>query len=148
MSATKLFTIGFTKKSAEKFFRLLNAAGIKRVIDIRHNNTSQLAGFAKKEDLCFFLNRLGPIDYLHLLELSPTQDIIDELKKRKGNWETYKKKFLALLSERRVGETISKSLLDGACLLCAEESPEKCHRRLVAEYFQEKWPDIEIVHIQ
>ena len=143
----KLFTIGFTKKSAEKFFTLLSDAGVKRDIDISLNNTSQLAGFAKKDDLCFFLNRVGHIDYVYVSELAPTQDIIDAFKKHKERWETYEKKFKMLLLERRVEEMISRSLLDGGCLLCSEESTAKCHRRLVAEYFRDRWSDIEIVHL-
>jgi uncharacterized protein (DUF488 family) len=143
----KLFTIGFTKKPAEKFFGMLNEAGVKRVVDIRLNNTSQLAGFAKKEDLVYFLKKIGDIDYTHRPELAPTQDIMDAFKKKKGSWEIYEKKFLALLTQRAVEDTIPKKLLDGACLLCSEEKPQKCHRRLVAEYFREKWPEIEIVHL-
>jgi len=143
----KLFTIGFTKKTAEKFFGMLNDAGVKRVVDIRLNNTSQLAGFAKKEDLVYFLKTIGDIDYTHSPELAPTQDIMDAFKKNKGSWEIYAKKFRALLAQRAVEDTIPKKLLDGACLLCSEEKPQKCHRRLVAEYFREKWPEIEIVHL-
>jgi len=143
----KLFTIGFTKKTAENFFGMLNDAGVKRVIDIRLNNTSQLAGFAKKEDLVYFLKTIGDIDYTHRPELAPTQDIMDAFKKNKGSWEIYAKKFRTLLAQRAVEDTIPKNLLDGACLLCSEEKPQKCHRRLVAEYFREKWPEIEIVHL-
>jgi uncharacterized protein (DUF488 family) len=117
------------------------------VVDIRLNNTSQLAGFAKKEDLVYFLKTIGDIDYAHRPELAPTQDIMDAFKKNKGSWEIYAKKFLALLDQRAVEETIPKKLLDGACLLCSEEKPQKCHRRLVAEYFRGKWPEIEIVHL-
>jgi uncharacterized protein (DUF488 family) len=143
----KLFTIGFTKKSAEKFFSMLSDAGVKRVVDIRLNNTSQLAGFAKKEDLVYFLKKIGDIDYTHRPELAPTQDIMDAFKKKKGSWEIYEKKFLALLAQRGVEDTIPRKMLDEACLLCSEEKPQKCHRRLVAEYFREKWPEIEIVHL-
>jgi uncharacterized protein (DUF488 family) len=143
----KLFTIGFTKKSAEKFFTMLSDAGVKRVIDIRLNNTSQLAGFAKKDDLQFFLKKIGGIEYVHLAELAPTKDIIDEFKKHGGSWETYEKKFRTLLSARRVEETIAKAILDSGCLLCSEEIPAKCHRRLAAEYFKKRWPDIEIEHL-
>ena len=144
----KLFTIGFTKKSAERFFSLLIASGVNRVLDIRLNNTSQLAGFAKKDDLKYFLNQIGNIDYHHFPELAPTPDIMDGFKKQKGSWQTYEKQFLQLLSQRRVEQTIPKNLLDKGCLLCSEEQPAKCHRRLVAEYFQKQWPDIEIVHIE
>jgi len=143
----KLFTIGFTKKTAEKFFSMLTDAGVKRVIDIRLNNTSQLAGFAKKDDLIYFLKKIGDIDYTHKPELAPTQEIMDTFKKKKGSWEIYEKNFLALLAQRGVEDAIPKKMLDGSCLLCSEENPQKCHRRLVAEYFREKWPEIEIVHL-
>jgi len=143
----KLFTVGFTKKPAEKFFGMLADAGVKRVVDIRLNNTSQLAGYAKKEDLAYFLKKIADIDYTHRPELAPTRDIMDAFKKKGGSWEIYEKKFFALLDQRAVEDTIPKKLLDGACLLCSEETPQKCHRRLVAEYFREKWPEIEIVHL-
>ncbi|MEJ2169158.1 MAG: DUF488 domain-containing protein [Desulfobacterales bacterium] len=143
----KLYTIGFTKKSAEKFFSMLNDAGVQRVVDIRLNNTSQLAGFAKKEDLVYFLKKIGDIDYTHRPELAPTQDIMDAFKKIKGSWEIYEMLFRALLTQRAVEDTIPRKMLDGACLLCSEEKPQECHRRLVAEYFREKWPEIEIVHL-
>ena len=81
-SPASLFTIGFTKKSAEQFFGLLSGAGVKRVLDVRLNNVSQLAGFTKKEDLEFFLRRIGDMDYLHLPELAPTQDLIDTARSR------------------------------------------------------------------
>ena len=143
----KLFTIGFTKKSAEKFFSMLIDAGVRRMIDIRLNNTSQLAGFAKKDDLIYFLKKIGDIDYIHWPELAPTQDIMNEFKKKKGSWDTYEKKFLTLLTKRGVENKILKSDLEASCLLCSEEKPQKCHRRLVAEYFGKKWPEIEIVHL-
>ena len=143
----KLFTIGFTKKPAEKFFSLLRDAGVKRIIDIRLNNSSQLAGFAKKDDLIYFLKMIGDIDYVHKPELAPTQEIMDEFKKKKGSWDTYEKKFLSLLAKRAVDNKIVKSDLDACCLLCSEDTPQKCHRRLVAEYFRNQWPEIDIVHI-
>ena len=142
-----LYTIGFTKKSAEKFFNVLIDAGVKRVIDIRLNNTSQLAGFAKKDDLLYFLTKIGDIDYTHRPELAPTQEIMEGFKKKTGSWEIYEQKFLALLAQRGVEGAIPKKMLDDACLLCSEEKPQKCHRRLVAEYFRGKWPEIEIVHL-
>ena len=142
-----LYTIGFTKKSAEKFFNVLIGAGVKRVIDIRLNNTSQLAGFAKKDDLLYFLKKIGDIGYTHRPELAPTQEIMEGFKKKTGSWEIYEQKFLALLAQRGVEDAIPKKMLDGACLLCSEEKPQKCHRRLVAEYFKGKWPEIKIVHL-
>lgn len=145
--AVKIFTIGFTKKSAEAFFTALTRAGVARLVDIRLNNTSQLAGFAKRNDLRFFVKSICDIDYVHLPELAPTQDILDAYRKNKGDWETYERDFLALMGERKVEETLSRETLDNACLLCSEEKPECCHRRLVAEYLSEKWGDVEIVHL-
>lgn len=144
----KIFTIGFTKKTAEAFFRELKKAGVKRLIDIRLNNISQLAGFTKKDDLRYFTKAICDIDYVHIPELAPTQDILDAYKKQNGDWDLYERRFLDLIKKRRIEETSSRELLDGGCLLCSEEKPQHCHRRLVAEYLKEKWGDVEIEHIQ
>lgn len=143
----KLFTIGFTKKSAETFFTRLKEAGVKRLIDVRLNNVSQLAGFTKKEDLRFFAKAICNIEYVHMPTLAPTQDMLDAYKKQKGDWSTYERQFLDLMRSRRVEETTPAETLDGACLLCSEEKPHHCHRRLVAEYLKEKWGTVEIQHI-
>ena len=144
----KIFTIGFTKKSAETFFTRLRDAGVMRLVDVRLNNVSQLAGFAKKEDLRYFTKAICNIEYIHLPELAPTADILDPFKKRKnGDWDLYERQFLDLMSQRRIEETVSRELLDGGCLLCSEETPHHCHRRLVAEYLQEKWDGVAIEHI-
>ena len=143
----KIFTIGFTKKNAENFFNLLRRPGLVRLVDIRLNNASQLAGFTKKDDLRYFLRSICDIDYIHLPQLAPTKEILDKYKKSGGDWATYEKQFLSLLDTRRVAEAIDRKLLDGGCLLCSEPTPEHCHRRLVAEYFQRKWKDIEIQHL-
>jgi uncharacterized protein (DUF488 family) len=142
-----IFTIGFTRKSAETFFTLLSRAGVQRLIDVRLNNVSQLAGFTKKDDLRYFTKAICGIDYVHLPELAPTADILDAFKKQKtADWALYERQFNALIRERRIEET-SREMLDGGCLLCSEETPEHCHRRLVAEYLQQRWPDVEIVHL-
>lgn len=143
----KLFTIGFTQKSAETFFGRLSRAGVKRVIDIRLNNVSQLAGFAKRDDLRYFLKAICGIDYIHLPELAPTQEILDHFKKKKGDWSAYEKEFRSLLSQRKPEETLSRDLFDSACLLCSEDRPDHCHRRLVAEHLAKKWGNLEIVHL-
>lgn len=143
----KLFTIGFAKKSAEEFFTALQKAGVKRLVDIRLNNTSQLAGFTKKDDLAFFTRRICGIEYVHVPELAPTQEMLDAFKKAKGDWAAYEAQFLALMSQRKVEASVSKERLDGACLLCSEPTPQECHRRLVAEYLSEKWGGVEIVHL-
>jgi uncharacterized protein (DUF488 family) len=143
----KIFTIGFTKKSAETFFGKLKKAGVKRLVDIRLNNVSQLAGFTKRDDLRFFARAICGIEYVHELELAPTQEILDAYKKEKGDWRVWEREFGKLIRKRRIEETVPRELLDGACLLCSEEKPEHCHRRLVAEYLREKWGNVEIVHI-
>jgi uncharacterized protein (DUF488 family) len=142
-----IYTIGFTKKSAEKFFTLLKESGARRLADVRLNNSSQLAGFSKRDDLKYFVKAICGMDYVHLEQLAPTQDILDAYKKEKGDWGEYEKRFLALMRERRVEETVSREVVDGACLLCSEETAEHCHRRLVAEYLREKWGEVEIVHL-
>jgi uncharacterized protein (DUF488 family) len=142
-----LFTIGFTQKSAKNFFDSLKKAGVKRVIDTRLNNVSQLAGFTKKADLEYFLKTIDNIDYVHLVDLAPTQDILDEYKKKKGDWATYEKKFLQLIENRQIEEKVSPDLIDNACLLCSEAKPHQCHRRLVAEYLNGKWGNVSICHL-
>jgi uncharacterized protein (DUF488 family) len=143
----KVFTIGFTKKNAEQFFSRLKQPGLIRLVDARLNNVSQLAGFTKKDDLRFFLRQIINIDYLHLPELAPSQDILDDYKKNGGDWATYERKFLDLMAKRRVEEKVSKDIINGGCLLCSEPTPEHCHRRLVAEYLRSRWGDLEIVHL-
>ena len=122
--------------------------GLTRLVDVRLNNVSQLAGFTKKDDLRFFLNVICGIEYVHLPELAPTQDILDEFKKRNGDWQVYEQKFLALMEKRRIEETVPRDQLHGSCLLCSEDKPHHCHRRLVAEYLQKKWGDVEDVEIE
>lgn len=143
----KLFTLGFTKKSAEQFFTRLKQSGLKRVVDTRLNNVSQLAGFTKKDDLKFFLKEVLNIDYIHAPLLAPNKDILDDYKKNGGDWSTYESKFLRLMESRQIESRIDRNLLDGACLLCSEPTPHHCHRRLVAEYLRDKWGDVEIEHL-
>ena len=142
-----LYTIGFTKKGAQQFFQLLTEAGVKRVIDTRLNNVSQLAGFAKKKDLEYFLKTIGNIEYDHALQLAPTQDILTDYKKNKGEWSEYEKRFLDLLEKRKIERSLSPDLLEDACLLCSEAQPHHCHRRLVAEYLNDQWGNINIHHL-
>ena len=145
--SVNLFTIGFTQKSAQKFFDILVKAGVKRVIDTRLNNVSQLAGFTKKSDLEYFLHKIGNIEYTHLIELAPTKDILDEYKKNKTGWVIYEQKFLQLMAEREIEKKVKPDILDGGCLLCSEVKPHYCHRRLVAEYLNGKWGDVKICHL-
>lgn len=143
----KLFTIGFTQKNAERFFALLQHAGVRRVIDTRLNNRSQLAGFTKGEDLRYFLQVIGAIGYRHALEMAPTQDMLDRYKKEKGAWSEYERDFVNLIKSRDLASRVSQEELDSACLLCSEHEPDHCHRRLVAEYLRTHFAEIEIVHL-
>lgn len=143
----KVFTIGFTQKTAGKFFGLLKRSGARRVVDVRLNNVSQLAGFAKKNDLAYFAKQIAGMDYVHLPELAPTQDILDEYKKNKGDWAVYERKFLELMEQRHVEKTVPREILDGGCLLCSEDKPHHCHRRIVVEYFSRYWNDVEVEHL-
>lgn len=143
----EIFTIGFTKKSAEVFFGTLKQAGVARVVDVRLNNVSQLAGFAKRDDLRFFTQAICQISYVHLPSLAPTQQMLDTYKKQKGSWSEYETRFQELIRTREIETLASKELLDGACLLCSEEKPHHCHRRLVAEYLRERWENVAITHL-
>lgn len=143
----RIATIGFTRKSARRFFGLLRESGVKRVLDVRLNNTSQLSGFAKQDDLSWFLDQLCGIDYVHEPRLAPTQALLSDYRKKRIDWDTYEARFLDLMRERRVAETIPRELLDGGCLLCSEHQPHRCHRRLVAEYLDARWGGVQIEHL-
>jgi uncharacterized protein (DUF488 family) len=143
----KVFTIGFTKKSAEAFFGKLKRSGAKRIVDVRLNNVSQLAGFAKRNDLQFFLHEICDMEYVHVPDLAPTQDILDEYKKNKGDWSVYEHKFLDLMRRRQIETRVDPAVIEDGCLLCSEDKPHHCHRRLVAEYLKSHWGDIQISHI-
>jgi uncharacterized protein (DUF488 family) len=143
----KLFTVGFTKKTARRFFELLCSSKARRIVDVRLNNVSQLAGFAKKEDLAFFAKAICGMDYVHLPVLAPTQDLLDEYKKRGGDWQSYEREFLDLMRQRRIEDHVAQDTIADACLLCSEDKADHCHRRLVAEYLRERWGDVDIVHL-
>ena len=143
----KIFTIGFTNKKAEAFFEKLSQAGVKRVVDVRLNNVSQLAGFSKKDDLKYFLQAIAGIDYFHVSELAPTKELLDAYKKDHGDWTVYEKEFLELMKRRHIETIVAKDLVDQGCLLCSEDKPHHCHRRLVAEYLQRHWADVTIQHL-
>jgi uncharacterized protein (DUF488 family) len=144
----EIYTTGFTKKTAAEFFGALRRAGIKRLIDVRLNNTSQLAGFAKQQDLPFFLRELCDADYLHEPLLAPEQAMLDEYRKRGGDWALYEQRFLELMRAREIETRLDRALFAvPAVLLCSEAEPERCHRRLVAEYLAAHWPAVRIVHL-
>jgi len=142
-----LFTIGFTRASAETFFEKLITAGVRTLIDIRLNNTSQLAGFAKRDDLAYFLKKIGGIEYVHYPHWAPTADILDNYKKKVITWDQYEERFLSLIQSRGIETEVLPSILNSGCLLCSEPKPDKCHRRLVAEYLQHHIPDLAVCHL-
>ncbi len=145
----KLYTIGFTQKRAETFFELLRRNGVRRLVDIRINPGGQLSGFAKQEDLPYFLAHLADgCSYLHLPELAPTKELLEDYR-ADSDWAAYERRFKALMDERNIPQELSQSDFESqsSCLLCSEAIPEKCHRRLVAERLASAWPGVEIVHL-
>jgi Uncharacterized conserved protein len=144
---TIIYTIGFAEKTAREFFTKLKEAGVKTVIDIRLNNKSQLAGFTKEQDLPYFLQEIAGIKYVYKPELAPTKDILDAYKKKEIDWSEYERRFRKLLVERRIENAVTPQFVDKSCLLCSEPKPEKCHRRITAEYLRELWGDLKIVHL-
>jgi len=144
----EVYTIGFTKRTAADFFGALRRAGVQRLLDVRLNNSSQLAGFTKKEDLPFFLKEICGAEYMHEPLLAPTQDLLDDYKKKKGSWQDYERRFLQLMEQRRVEEKIDRRLFEApTALLCSETTAQHCHRRLVIEYLSKKWGDIKAIHL-
>lgn len=144
----EIATIGFTQKSAEDFFERLKRAGVRRLVDVRLNNVSQLAGFAKRDDLRYFLRAICGAEYVHEPLLAPTQDMLDAYKKSGGSWAEYETAFLALLRDRRVEARVPRSLFDvPTVLLCSEDKPTQCHRRLVVEYLASHWGPISVRHL-
>lgn len=145
----KIYTIGFTKKNAERFFSLLKSSGVETLIDVRLNNVSQLAGFAKKDDLKYFLKELCSINYIHMPVLSPTKEILDGYKKKNLDWREYESQFNQLLAERDAHSLFEPVELDGICFLCSEHEADQCHRRLVAEFIAKNVDvEVEIEHLQ
>ncbi|MBQ4023051.1 MAG: DUF488 domain-containing protein [Prevotella sp.] len=143
-----IFTIGFTKKSAEQFFQLLRDNNVKKLVDVRINNSSQLAGFAKGKDLDFFVREICHIPYQHLTDFAPTKELLDKWHKQEVNWSEYEAIYTSMLKARDVLRKYGIKQFDQACFLCSEETPENCHRRLLAEYLQEHSPEeVRIVHL-
>jgi len=144
----EIYTIGFTRKSAEQFFGILKEAGIRRLIDIRLNNTSQIAGFAKAQDLTYFLKEICGIEYIHEPLLAPTEEILKGYRDKILDWDEFERRFKMLIMERAIEAAIERTLFYiPAVLLCSEPTAERCHRRLAAEYLREKWGDFEVVHL-
>lgn len=144
----EIYTIGFTQTTAERFFGRLKDAGVRRLLDVRLNNSSQLAGFAKAKDLPYFLRELLDAHYEHEPLLAPTQDLLDDYKKRKGSWEDYERKFLGLMVERRIESALNREDFETpTALLCSEATAEHCHRRLVCEYLADHWQGLRANHL-
>ena len=144
----EIYSIGFTKKSAREFFGALKANAIERLLDVRLNNTSQLAGFAKLADLPYFLREICGAAYEHEPLLAPTQEILDAFKKHKGSWDVYTEAYLALIRSRKVESVLSQdSFREKTVLLCSEPTAEHCHRRLALEYLQKHWDGVRIIHL-
>lgn len=144
---TKLYTIGFTEKSAEQFFTLLSENGVKTIVDTRLNNVSQLAGFAKSSDLRYFAERVAGIGYEYIADFAPTKELLTAYRKGQLTWTDYQAAYLNLLERRHVREHYGAAQFDGCCFLCSEHLPHHCHRRLLAEYLARGDPSVEIIHL-
>jgi uncharacterized protein (DUF488 family) len=143
-----IYTCGFTQKSARQFFESLRRVGIRQLIDVRLKNMSQLAGFAKKDDLAYFLREICQAEYQHQPLLAPTEELLEYVKKGKGSWETYEQRFLALLAQRQIEERLDRRLFEvPTVLLCSEATPEHCHRRLVLQYLNSTWGNVTAIHL-
>ena len=146
--AVEAYTIGFTRKSAEQFFGTLGKVGVRRLIDVRCNNTSQLAGFSKRDDLRYFLREICGIEYVHEPSLAPTADLLSSYRKSKLGWDEYEQRYLQLIASRGVEDKIDRRLFDvPTALLCSEATAEHCHRRLALEYLGSRWGDLNVVHL-
>lgn len=144
----KTLTIGFTQKSAEHFFGLLQKHEVRRLLDVRLNNTSQLSGFAKKNDLIFFLRELCQVEYIHMPELAPAASLLKAYQNKDMAWPEYGARFMDLLGQRQAERMVDLDLFDVGCLLCSEHQPHYCHRRLVLEYLNQHWQSpLDIVHL-
>jgi uncharacterized protein (DUF488 family) len=144
----EIYSIGFTQKTAEQFFSKLKSTGIRLLLDVRLNNVSQLAGFAKRGDLAFFLKEICAAEYLHEPMLAPTAEILDGYRGKKLSWAQYEARFLALMAARQIESRLDRALFQTpVVLLCSEPTAERCHRRLVLEYLRDKWGDVAISHL-
>lgn len=144
----EIATIGFTQRSAEDFFGSLRRAGIRRLVDVRRNNTSQLAAFAKRDDLAFFLRELVGADYVEAPLLAPTAELVEAYRKHRIAWPAFAAEYRRQLDERAVHRRLDRALFDEpVVLLCSEHSPERCHRRLAVEHLAEHWGDVTAVHL-
>ncbi|MDE2914316.1 MAG: DUF488 domain-containing protein [Paracoccaceae bacterium] len=142
-----VLTTGFTLKSAQRFFELLRNSSAERIVDVRLNNASQLAGFAKKDDLAWFAREICGVDYVHVPSLAPTKELLNDYRDGRISWDIYETRFRGLMKARRIESDLSKAVVNNGCLLCSEDQPHRCHRRLVAEYLNEHWGGLKIQHL-
>ncbi|MCL1872673.1 MAG: DUF488 domain-containing protein [Clostridiales bacterium] len=144
-----IYTIGFTQKTAQRFFEIIQNNGIKLVIDIRLNNASQLAGFSKGNDLKYFLSKICGCDYTHRVDFAPTKEILDGYKGKIITWPEYEMQYTSLIYNRgSLGGFIEKyNKYQKVCLLCSEPTEANCHRRLFAEMLAKEYQQITIKHI-
>ncbi len=142
-----LYTIGFTKKPARTFFTILNQNRVVQLIDVRLNNSSQLAGYSKREDLQFFLEVVCHCSYRHIPDFAPSKELLDGYHKKLISWAEYETKYNALINLRAPHKTMSIEQLNMSCLLCSESTPDKCHRRLAAEYLQKQFSGLTVKHL-
>lgn len=143
-----LYTIGFTKKSAEHFFDLLKDNDVKQLVDVRISNSSQLAGFAKGKDLEFFVKEICHIPYKHIVDFAPSKELLERWHKQEVTWDEYEKVYIRLLKDRDILRNYGTKAFDKSCFLCSEDTPEQCHRRLLAEYYKEhSIEQVKIIHL-
>jgi uncharacterized protein (DUF488 family) len=147
MIMSKIYTIGFTKKSAEEFFALLRDNNITLVADIRLNNSSQLAGYTKGKDLKFFLS-LVKIKYEYWNDFAPTKEL-REAYRTDQNFNNYTTEYTQLIAQRAAVSRLKADLfyIENVCLLCSEATPEKCHRRIAADLIAQAIPNLCVKHL-
>jgi uncharacterized protein (DUF488 family) len=143
----KIFTIGYGGKNAREFFTILKQAGIRKVIDVRLYNTSQLAGFTKRQDIEYFLQIIVGAEYTHLPIMAPTKQLLNDYKKGLINWQQYKEQFKLIIVQRQIEKHLVPQDMDMSCFLCSEAKADNCHRRLVAEYLAKLWQNVSIQHL-
>lgn len=146
----EVYTIGFTKRPAAEFFGALERAGIRLLVDVRLNNVSQLSGYSKRDDLAFFLKRIGGIEYEHRVDLAPTAEMLDAYRKHQIGWPEYERRFLDLMAQRQIEAVVDlgKWGQQPTVLLCSEPTAERCHRRLVLDHLRRTIaPDLKAIHL-
>jgi len=144
---TRIFTVGYAGKNACQFFTILKQAGIRKVIDVRLYNTSQLAGFTKKQDIEYFLQAIVGAEYISLPIMAPTKQLLNDYKKGQISWQQYETQFKSIITQRQIEKHIMSQDMNMSCFLCSETTADNCHRRLIAEYMAELWPNISIIHL-